>query len=184
MIPENTDEHLGKKAFVLFALEKMKWVFVLIAVTIFLSIVRDAARAPALVGIVSFLSKVSWFSLIFGSLWAWVLYKNFTFRLEEFGIKMRSGVIQKREVMIPYRHIQSIDIVRSLPHQMLGLSKLIMLTAGSEDLPEKHLTEVVLEPIDSALAIAIRDALQHKIGVQVVRPEIGRVEGLDARTER
>jgi uncharacterized membrane protein YdbT with pleckstrin-like domain len=178
MIPENTDEHLGKKAFILFALEKMKWVFVLIAVTIFLSIVRDATRARELVGIVSFLSKVSWLSLIFGSLWAWVLYKNFTFRLEEYGIKMKSGVIQKREVMIPYRQIQSIDIVRSLPHQMLGLSKLIMLTAGHEDLPEKHLTEVVLEPIDSVLATNMRDALQHKIGVQVVKSETDNIQGL------
>lgn len=183
MIPLNTDEHLGRKAFILFALEKMKWVFVLIAVTIFLSIVRDAARARELVGIVSFLTKVSSLSLIAGSIWAWVLYKNFFFRLEEFGIKMKSGVIEKREVMIPYRHIQSIDIVRTLPHQVLGLSKLIMLTAGQEDLPEKHLTEVVLEPIDAELATAMRDALQHKIGVQVVRPEAGHNVGLDVKAE-
>lgn len=169
MIPLNTDEHLGKRAFILFAVERMRWVLVLAAITIFLSIVRDAAQVPALRGAVSFLSKVVWLSIIFGLPYAWLLYKRSIFRIEEFGIKIKSGLIKKHEVMIPYRQIQSVNIIRTLAHQALGLSKLVMVTAGDREEKTDHEVEIVLEPVDKPLAEAIRDALQQKIGVQTVQ---------------
>ncbi|MDB5194739.1 MAG: hypothetical protein JWN50_753 [Parcubacteria group bacterium] len=171
MVALNIEQHLGTKAFVLFALEKMKWILVLIAVTLFLSIVRDATQYPVLASFVSFLELASMLSFVFGFVWAWLLYQRFTFTFEEFDIRMRSGIVIKKEVSIPYRQIQSVDIVRSVTHQMLGLSKLVLLTAGHEEADEKQLTEVVLEPIERSVAEDIRDMLQEKIGVQIVRPQ-------------
>jgi len=171
MITPNKDYTLGKFAFVLFALEKMRWVLVLIAFTILVSIFRDATEAQALVTATHALVTISTLSVIIGALWSWWLYKNTTFSLQEFDLKMRSGIIEKKETSLPYRQIQSVDIVRGPMHQILGLSKLVMLTAGHEEAGEKGLTEVVLEPIDKGFAEEVRNALQERIGVQVVREE-------------
>jgi uncharacterized membrane protein YdbT with pleckstrin-like domain len=171
MIPMNTEERLGTKAFVLFALEKMKWILVLVAVTILFTIIRDAIQVQAFTSLTSFLELASILALIFGGIWSWLLYQHFTFTFEEYDVRMKSGVVVKKEISIPYRQIQSVDIVRSVQHQMLGLSKLVLLTAGHEEADEQNLTEVVLEPIERQRAEDIRAMLEEKIGVQIVRPE-------------
>lgn len=171
MITPEKDYTLGKIAFILFALEEMKWVLVLVAFTILVSIFRDATGAGPLVLATHVLDILAWLALILGVLWSVWKFKNTTFSLQEFDLKMRSGIIEKREISIPYRQIQSVDIVRGLTHQMMGLSKLVMLTAGHEEAGEKGLTEVVLEPIHKDFAEDVRNALQEKIGVQIVRPQ-------------
>lgn len=171
MITPEKDYTLGKVAFILFTLEELKWVLVYIAITLLVSIFRDATRSAFLVRATHVLDIVAWLAVILGLLWSWWKFRNTTFSLQEFDLKMKSGVIQKREISIPYRHIQSVDILRGPIHQIMGLSKIVMLTAGHEEPNEKGLTEVVLEPIDRAFAEDIRNALQERIGVQVVRDE-------------
>jgi uncharacterized membrane protein YdbT with pleckstrin-like domain len=84
---------------------------------------------------------------------------------------MHSGVLNKKQTVIPYRQIQSIDVVRNVSHQMLGLSKVVILTAGHEEADERGLVEVRLDPVDKDRAELIRELLQRKIGVEVVKTE-------------
>jgi uncharacterized membrane protein YdbT with pleckstrin-like domain len=184
MIVLNQELHLGTKAFVLFALEKMKWILVFIASTLLISIIDDAAGTPAMHSLTSFLVLASWLSTFFGVIWAWLLYKHFTFSFGDYNIKMRSGVLVKKEVSIPYRQVQSVDIIRTVQHQMLGLSKLVLLTGGHEEANEKHLSEVVLEPIEKKRAEEIRSFLEEKVGVQIVRPEKTLDKAVDGSSER
>ena len=171
MITPNQDYPLGRVAFILFTLEELKWVLVFVAFTIAVSIFRDATHAPVLISATHVLVTFSWLAIAIGIIWSWWKYMNTTFSLQEFDLKMRSGIIEKKEVSIPYRSIQSVDIVRGPLHQIMGLSRLVMLTAGHEEPGESGLTEVVLEPIDKSFAEEVRNALQERVGVQIVREE-------------
>lgn len=53
--------------------------------------------------------------------------------MAEDSFKIKRGVLDKIETAIPYRQIQNVDVERSFAFQMLGLSRLIILTAGHED---------------------------------------------------
>ncbi len=95
-------------------------------------------------------------------------YRNFFFVLEEFSLKMRKGILNKEEISIPYRQIQDINLVRTLSHRIFGVSRLILITAGHENIKEHDETDTVFDPIDANLADEIRTFLERKIGVQVV----------------
>jgi putative membrane protein len=98
-------------------------------------------------------------------------YRNYAFTFEEFDLKMRRGIFDRREVSLPYRQIQDVDIERDVSHQLLGLSKLVLMTAGHEEAGEHEMAEVLLEPLDKEAAEEIRAMLQRKIGIQVVETE-------------
>ncbi|MBU4360323.1 PH domain-containing protein [Patescibacteria group bacterium] len=57
-------------------------------------------------------------------------YKFYKFELTEDAYKSERGIIHKRYISIPYERIQNVDIHRSLLARMLGLSELLIHTAG------------------------------------------------------
>jgi len=98
-------------------------------------------------------------------------YRNYTYTFGEFDLIMKEGIIDKRENSIPYRQIQDVNVERNLAHQFMGLSRLVMRTAGHEESEEHEMAEIILEPIDKAMAEEIRTMLQRKVGVQIVEDE-------------
>ncbi len=86
----------------------------------------------------------------------------------QFGLKLRRGVFSQKEISLPYRQIQDIDIARTVAHRIFGVSRLVMITAGHES-PEAHdQTDTAFDPIDKALAEEVRAFLERKIGVQII----------------
>lgn len=78
--------------------------------------------------IVILFSAVIW---IFGSYgWAKLYYNFYKFELTEEAFKKEHGVIWKRYISIPYERIQNIDIHRGILARILGLSDLMIQTAG------------------------------------------------------
>ena len=68
---------------------------------------------------------------LFGSYgWAKLYYNLYQFELTEDAFKKEHGVIWKRYVSIPYERIQNIDIHRGILCRILGLSDLMIQTAG------------------------------------------------------
>ena len=68
---------------------------------------------------------------LFGSYgWAKLCYNAYKFELSEDVFKKEHGVIWKRYVSIPYERIQNIDIQRGILARILGLSDLMIQTAG------------------------------------------------------
>ncbi len=69
-------------------------------------------------------------------------------------MKIKRGILNKEEVAIPYRQIQDVDIRRDISFQMLGLSRIVILTAGHEDneKPGDDDTEGILPALDKDLA--------------------------------
>ncbi len=58
-------------------------------------------------------------------------YNNFTFEINSKGLVIKSGVIHRSEVSLPYDQVQNVNIERTLFDRILGLSKLSIETAGS-----------------------------------------------------
>jgi hypothetical protein len=62
--------------------------------------------------------------------WAKLSYNAYKFELTEDVFKKESGVIWKKYVSIPYERIQNVDIQRGIVARILGLSDLMIQTAG------------------------------------------------------
>jgi hypothetical protein len=67
---------------------------------------------------------------LFCRLWAGLSYNAYKYELTEDVFKKEHGVIWKRYVSIPYERIQNVDIHRGVIARILGLSSLMIQTAG------------------------------------------------------
>ena len=129
-------------------------------------VTATVSAAVSYISVLLFLASVILF--LMGVIVALIQYQNYIFVLDEFSLKMRRGFLNHLEVSIPYRQIQDINLVRTLPHRMFGVSRLIMITAGHEEEKEHDETDTIFDPIDADLAEEIRTFLERRIGVQII----------------
>ena len=172
---------LGKKVFWLFFLQISPVAFILLLVSIILFIL---SFQPFLVGtslgnlqtyglwatLITFL-----LSLLIGTIafaFAWLTYINYIFSMADDSFKIKRGILNKTENAIPYRQIQNVDIERSLFFQILGLSRVIILTAGHEDEapkqapPEPDEAEGVIPAVDKKIAEWLQTELLKRADIQ------------------
>lgn len=77
-------------------------------------------------------------------LWGIIHWRTFTYRIEEKEFRVEQGVFIKEKKYIPLEKIHSIDFTESLLHQIFGVVKVQMQTAGGIE-PEVKLTAVTKE---------------------------------------
>lgn len=101
---------------------------------------------------------------------AWVLYITYKFALSADALKIKKGILTKTETAIPYRQIQNVDIHRDLTFQAMGLSRIVILTAGQEDDKDAQggESEGVLPALDKNLAEWLQAELLRRANVQKV----------------
>jgi uncharacterized membrane protein YdbT with pleckstrin-like domain len=102
---------------------------------------------------------------------AWLTYVTYQFALTEDALRIKRGILNKEEIAIPYRQIQDVDINRSLNFQMMGLSRIVILTAGHEEdpkAPDFGEAEGVLPALDKDLAEWFQGELLRRANVQKV----------------
>ena len=166
-------QYLGYKTFLILTFKKSGVFFIFLIISIVFSLAGNnvggnfASIFSKIASVGFFLSLIS-FGLTL--LFAWLEYSNYRFLLGENAFKIRHGILQKEEVAIPYRQIQNVNIKRSLFDQIVGLSKLIILTAGYEDKEEKISAESegILPSIDKNLAQKIQDELLKRANIEQV----------------
>ena len=180
-VPQEVYHTLGKKTFWIFLLERIHAAAVFLLIAIVLFVVQGQAfliKTP--VGNVQpYAVMAAWivlalFIVIFlvTLLIAWLIYKNYKFCLGEDALKIKKGVLSKEETAIPYRQIQNVDIERYLSFQMLGLSRIVILTAGEEDTkPGPDESEGILPALDKDLAEWLQAELLKRANVQKVVEE-------------
>lgn len=101
---------------------------------------------------------------------AWLTYINYRYILHESAIEIEQGILHKDAISIPYRSIQNVDIKRPLIFRLLGVTRLIILTAGSEDMGEKEgESEGIIPIIDKREAIGLREIILNRTHIQEVR---------------
>ena len=193
MISLDQEKHLGYKAFFLLALRRViSGIILLFLVLVILIFSHYLVTALASVITNSGFSKndasatasmilmyttiiIFWLGVLscfLGILIAYLEYINHTFTFKEFDIIMKSGILNKKETSIPYRQIQDVNTNRSVIYQIMGLTKLVLKTSGSEEKNEHGMTEINIEPIDKDVANEIQSLLEKKIGIQIIENKI------------
>lgn len=174
---------LGKKVFWLFFLQTAPAAFILLIISVVLFVfsfqpfLTDTSFGNMQKGV--WLATLITFilALLIGVVsfaFAWLTYVNYVFSMAENSFKIKRGILNKIENAIPYRQIQNVDIERSLLFQMLGLSRLIILTAGHEDQSPKGVSfgsneaEGIISAIDQKLGEWLQTELLKKADIQKV----------------
>lgn len=168
----NTYYKLGTKTFWLSLSEKLSvsiGFFILgaaLAVSLRLSIVPEEFKPFVAMGALV-LFCVFLISLIIGIVVAWFVYTNHLFCLDDDAFKIKRGIFTKVETAFPYRQIQNVEIERRLLFQLLGLSKIMIITAGHDN-PRtiRNEAEGLLPMVDKEIAIALQDELLRRSDVQ------------------
>ncbi len=84
-------------------------------------------------------------------------YIQHKFLLGEHSFHVRRGIFMVKEKVIPYRHIQNVDIDRPYHYRLLGLSKLNITTARLDNFEDEKTNLIPL--IDKHLAKKLSDFL-------------------------
>src|ERR1035441_4836315 len=143
-VPEEVYHTMGKKTFWIFFLQRMHASFILLLLTIVLFVLSQQAFLAKLsiTNLADYTMMAAWIclalfivALAITFLIAWFVYSTYKFCLGDDSLKIKRGILNKEEVAIPYRQIQDVDIDRDLSFQLMGLSRIIILTAGQEDRP-------------------------------------------------
>ena len=110
-------------------------------------------------------------AFIFAFLAASLDYYSYQFFLDTDALKIKRGVINKDEISIPYRQIANVNVEQTLLHQLLGVARIAILTAGHEDKngdTEEDFSEGALPVIAKEEAEKLRDVLISRANVEKV----------------
>ncbi len=96
--------------------------------------------------------------LIISLVWAKLTVHFYRYELTDAGFRKELGVIYKKYVTVPYDRIQNVDINRGILDRLLGLSSLMIQTAGASS-GVAGATEGVLPGLSREVAEQLRDEL-------------------------
>ena len=165
---------LGAKTFWLTLAERLSVSVALLVIGAVLAVTLRIGIVPEEVKGLVALAVITFFILFFVSLIAvtiatWLTYTHHTFSLDDDAIRIRKGIFTKIETSLPYRQIQNVEVERRLLFQILGLSKLVIITAGHDNpRTERNEAEGILPAIDRYIAMALQDELVRRSDVQRV----------------
>jgi putative membrane protein len=105
--------------------------------------------------------------LIFILIRAYLLYKNFLFRIDENHFVLKEGILKKKNTSISFDRIQNVNFKQNLIQQLINVYEVNIETAGSKD------TEIAIKAltIDKAEALK-KELLQVKSTVEVAEREL------------
>jgi len=171
-LPLGVYNRLGSRTFWLFLFRKMEVAGTFLVLAIIFSVARSLSVMPKSVvpmlgfgGVICFI--IFFIALIVALISSSIVYKSHEFCLANDALKIRQGVMTKQEIAIPYRQIQNVDIERDVLDQVLGLSKIVILTAGHDD-DSKNESEGILPAMDKHLAYSLQEELLKRADVQKV----------------
>ena len=175
--PTEAYRRLGKKTFWFFVINQIRAaiLFLVIGVVLFFANSQSFIAQIPISGLSRYISLAGWSSigiaiiaLFITFLASWLVYRNYLFMLDDDSLKIKSGVITKDEIAIPYRQIQDVDIERSIFYQMIGVSRLVILTAGHDDAKQEDEDEGVFPALDKNIAEWLRNELLKRTNIQRV----------------
>ncbi len=181
-IPLKNWHRLGKKTFWIFFLRHSKLFFLIFGLSCWFTYsVTRGTKVEAFNNF--FLKHPEWYlssGLVLSTLWmaifgyllviflyCWVIYRQYKFMLDEHAFYVRRGIFFIREVVIPYRQIQNVEINRPYLYRILGLAELDITTLTNSQVHEiheneKHKKKNLLPVIDYRIAkILARNLVQR-----------------------
>ena len=171
----DTNQKLGIKVFYYYLSKKISMGVVLLVVSFIFSslkitLISKLSAILSLKGAISFVNTVgsglfllSFFLIALSLIISFLDYISCDFTLGENAFSIRRGILNKKEVSIPYRQIQDISIDQTFGNKMMGVSKLVILTAGHDDNVKEGEAEGVFVVIDAKIALNIKEIILQKI---------------------
>ncbi|MDQ3068178.1 MAG: PH domain-containing protein [Acidobacteriota bacterium] len=118
---------------------------------------RWAARALGVLG-----AAVS-IPLIWAAVaWPALSYRHYSYRIDESGLEIRSGVWFRSVVTVPRSRVQHTDVAQGPIERRFELGTLVVHTAGTQH------AQVSLPGLEYGIAVWIRDTLLPKDGADAV----------------
>lgn len=172
ILPINEYQRLGVKTFWLSLSERLSFSmgFLFLAVVSIiatrLTLVPEQVKPLIIVGEIVFFA-IFIISFCVGFISSYLTYKNHLFCLASDAFKIKRGVFTQVETAFPYRQIQNVEIERRLLFRMLGLSKLVIITAGHDN-PRtiRNEAEGALPMIEKEIAEALQVELIRRSDIQ------------------
>lgn len=92
----------------------------------------------------------------------WIKYKSVKFMLDEFSFHVEKGIFSKSDIAIPYKQIQNVNHEQSFNEKILGITHIIIETAGTDESESNAKSEGVLPILDSGLAASLEKELLQR----------------------
>jgi uncharacterized membrane protein YdbT with pleckstrin-like domain len=128
-----------------------------------LSSVLPASAANTIVGyLTSSLFIISFLALAIGVFLSWLNYISCTFILGDLSFVIKRGILSKKIETIPYKQIQDITIEQSFSSRLMGVCKLVILTAGNDNNDKEKESEGVFGVIDINIAKNLQSTILQK----------------------
>ncbi len=175
------EQKLGLKVFYYYLSKKILLAIVLLVVSIIVLSVKDTLVSKIAFifslntasVIISYLLiglfTISFLFLFGGLLVSWLNYISCTFILSDLSFVIKRGILSKKMVSIPYKQIQDISIEQSFSNRMLGVCKLVILTAGNDNNDKEGEAEGVFDIIDLEVAKNLQSTILQKNNIQKVQ---------------
>ncbi len=129
---ENEFQKINPRSIKLFKLEAfgiLAIVFFILSLPFVAAAIDNAGITGAVISLIVYI-LILIPAYILSSIWARHFYNNFRYKIGERKIIIYQGVIWRQKTYIPYDRIQNIDITEGPIERYLGLSTLVIETAG------------------------------------------------------
>lgn len=175
VLPINVYQRLGPKTFWMSLSQRLSvslgflFLAVVCIVAVRLSVVPVEVKPLIMMGEILFFG-IFIVTGVVGFISGYLIYKNHLFCLAEDAFKIKTGIFTKIETSFPYRQIQNVEIERPFVFQVLGLSKIVIITAGTDN-PRtmRNEAEGLLPMVEKEIAEALRDELLRRSDIQRTR---------------
>lgn len=164
-------QHLGVRAFWMIFLRKGKFILAPIALAFLIIILNQYVVFPPDLAQSLDSGLLALFGLFglmfFGSMVVSAFqYAAYEFMLDEHAFKIRSGILNIQIEAIPYRQMQNVDVERTILFRVLGVSRMVILTAGTEDSDTHNESEGLIPVLDKNLAMQVQEELLRRSNVE------------------
>ncbi len=172
---------LGKKTYTLFIIQQTSFAIILFLAAIVMGILNIAIGSGFIAGQsiggilnLSILATV-FIGLLVGSAGfgiARLKYKVAKIMLDESAIKITSGLFSTKEVAIPFRRIQTVEIKQSPMQRFIGVGHVVVATTTDLETPsevETEINEEVIPLMDYDLARAVANQLTTRTEVETMK---------------
>lgn len=122
---------------------KFSWVIVFL-------ILKDFSKVQQLIGAIYFYFAVAGI-LLFFLVRAYLIYKNFQFKIDNEHFILNQGILKKTNTSIAFQRIQNINFKQNLVQQIIGVFEVSIETAGSTT------TEIAIRALSLEKATALKE---------------------------
>jgi uncharacterized membrane protein YdbT with pleckstrin-like domain len=172
-------QRLGTRTFAFLFFQSIAPAFFLFVVLFFVSAFRDTIFPASLptptpgVGLGDYLIIAllggTIILILIGIVSGFIRYYSTSFETSDFGLTINKGFLSRTETSIPYRQVQNIYTTQTFFLRILGIGKLIILTAGQDPTTQREVTlQAVFPVIDVSIADSLEVLLLKKANVQDV----------------